>query len=89
VDQVPDDEIKPLLVPVAQAAKMLGYCRATIYRMEKAQQIRIVRPLKRAMVPVEEIERIVRGEPMHSTDPVAKSPTPRPKKVKLTPKGSA
>jgi hypothetical protein len=81
------DDIKPLLVPIADAARMLGCCRETIYHMEKRREIRLVRPFKRTMVPVSEIERIVRGEPLSADvgEPVVEPRQQRIKKVQLFP----
>ncbi|CAN1724396.1 Helix-turn-helix domain-containing protein [Hyphomicrobium sp. 1Nfss2.1] len=80
-------EVKPLLIPIADAARMLNCCRETLYHMEKRGELRMVRPFKRTMVPVSEIERIVRGEPLSGEvgEPVGE-PAPREiKKLKLFP----
>jgi hypothetical protein len=78
------EEDKPLLIPIKRAAFLLGCCRATLYRMEKQNQIRIVRLLGRTMVPASEVDRIVKGP---SGDP-PKPPKRRVKKVKLHPQES-
>lgn len=81
------DEIRPMLVPIADAARMLSCCRETLYHMEKRGEIRLVRPFKRTMVPMSEIERIVRGEPLSGPVGVpVEGPKPqRIRKVQLFP----
>lgn len=70
------DGLEPVLVPIARAAIMLGFCRQTLYRMEKDKQIIMRRPRGRTMVPMSEIKRIAAGEPMHDTvgEPVGGTP---------------
>lgn len=47
------------LVPMKRAAELLGVHRATLWRMHRDKQIRIVPMRGRKMVPVAEIERLV------------------------------
>lgn len=76
-----------LLVPLDEAAGMLGCSRHTVYRMHHMEQIRIVKLLGKTMVPVSELERIARGEPMQNAvgEPVGEPLKRRIKKVKLSP----
>jgi excisionase family DNA binding protein len=77
----------PRLIPLAEAARLLGLSKPTIYRMARQRRIRLVRPLGRAMVPRSEVDRIERGEPMQSPvgEPVGDQISRRPKKVQLFP----
>jgi len=80
------ESIEPVLVPIKRAATMLGFCRATLYRMEKDKQLVMRRPRGRTMVPMSEIKRIADGEPMQTVvgEPVGEPPKARPKKRQLS-----
>jgi excisionase family DNA binding protein len=79
--------IEPLLIPLAEAAQLLGCSKPTLYRMARQRRIRLVRPLGRAMVPRSEVDRIVAGEPMQSPvgGPVGDQISRRTKKIQLFP----
>lgn len=79
------ETIEPVLVPIKRAAVMLGFCRQTLYRMEKANELIIRRPNTRAMVPMSEIKRIAAGEPMQPPvgEPVGEPKFARVKKRQL------
>jgi len=53
-----DNEPDPLQVPIKTAARLLGCCRQTLYRMRDDGQISFGRLRGRTMVPVAEVERI-------------------------------
>lgn len=55
---MPNEEIEPLLVPLKTAARLLGYCRQTLYRMRDDGQIAFGRMRGRVMVPMAEIKRV-------------------------------
>ena len=76
-----------LLIPIAEAARMLGCCRQTLYRLEARKGIRFVRQWGRTMVPVSEVERIVNDGscPEHVGEPVGGPVKIRPKKRQLFP----
>lgn len=49
---------EPLQVPIKEAARLLGVCRETLYRMRKDQEIRFGRLRGRTLVPMAEIKRV-------------------------------
>lgn len=92
---LPDGD-EPLQVPIKEAARLLGCCRQTLYKMREDDQIQFGRMRGRAMVPMSEIKRIHAllfgegTEAMGGTvgEPVGEPPKHRPKKTKLYPQHS-
>jgi len=58
------DADDPLQVPVKEAARLLGFCRQTLYRMRADGQIAFRKMRGRVMVPMSEIKRLARDEGM-------------------------
>lgn len=84
-------DLEPLQVPIKTAARMLGCCRQTLYKMRADKQIIFGRMRGRTMVRMAKIERVhALLYPEATLEPVeepAGEPTkPRPKKIKLYPK---
>lgn len=85
-------EIEPLQVPMKVAAKLLGCCRQTLYKMRDDGQISFGRLRGRVMVPMAEIRRV--HATLYPVDresvgvPVGEPPKPRPPKIKLNPQHS-
>lgn len=81
---------EPLLVPIKEAARLLGFSRQTLYRMREDGQIAFRKLRGRTMVPMSEIKRLAAAEPAApsvSDQPTqALEPKRRPKKVKLYPR---
>lgn len=83
-------EDRPLLVPIAEAARQIGLCRQTLYRMEKDAELSLRRLRGRTFVPTSEIDRLTRPSPPPAKP--AEPPEPkaqRPKKVRLFPSVTA
>lgn len=84
---------EPLQVPIKEAARLLGCCRQTLYKMREDGQISFGRMRSRAMVPMAEIRRVhallypelVESGREPVGEPVGEPPKPRVKKVKLYP----
>jgi hypothetical protein len=90
-------EFEPLQVPIRTAARMLGCCRQTLYKMRADKQIVFGRMRGRTMVPMAEIKRVhaliyppapeVTPEPV--VEPVGEPKKERIKKRLLIPQVSA
>jgi excisionase family DNA binding protein len=80
---------EPLQVPIKEAARLLGVCRETLYRMRKDQEIRFGRLRGRTLVPMAEIKRVHAQLYPHADtitqQPVEEPKKCRPKKMKLYP----
>lgn len=86
------DEMQPLQVPIKEAARLLGTCRQTLYRMREDGEIAFGRMRGRTLVPMAEILRIhqqLYPSPTPSAvDEAGTEPKQcRPKKIKLVPRG--
>lgn len=81
---------EPLQVPIREAARLLGFCRQTLYRMRADGQIAFRKMRGRVMVPMSEIKRlaVAVSEQTTNSEPIVPEELPkrRPKKVKLFPK---
>lgn len=86
----------PLQVPLKEAARLLGCCRRTLYRMRKDDEIRFGRMRGRTMVPMTEVQRVHAqlypslDQATHDNvgEPVGEPKKCRPKKTKLFPQHS-
>lgn len=84
---------EPLQVPIKEAARLLGCCRETLYRMRKDNEIVFGKFRGRAMVPMAEVRRVhallwpgadnITQQPVG--EPVGEPKKARPKKKKLYP----
>lgn len=87
------DADDPLQVPVKEAARLLGFCRQTLYRMRADGQIAFRKMRGRVMVPMSEIKRLAGAVPEQATnsEPIVPKDRPkrRPKKMKLFPRDEA
>jgi hypothetical protein len=79
-------ELEPLQVPIRTAARMLGCCRQTLYKMRADKQIVFGKMRGRTMVPMAEIKRvhalIYPTAPAATPEPVA-VPVGEPKKERI------
>lgn len=81
------DPDEPLSVSVKRAAHLLGISSRTLYRMERANEIRFTRCLSRTVVSMAEVRRVGEGRPaeVRAEEPPPVLRRPRPKKIKLSP----
>jgi hypothetical protein len=87
-------DLEPLQVPIKTAARMLGCCRQTLYKMRADKQIVFGRMRGRTMVPMAEIKRVHAliyppATPEPVVEPVGEPKKERVKKRQLIPQVSA